>query len=324
MPFLTKEKTNWKYILIILILAVIVGGGILVYLRYFNKEISSLAKFPEIKKPEKVITEEKELKEEISCIEINESLDLTTVKEKTYPLTGKEEYWIGDGEFKVVGKIKENLLSDIRVYKKHTELMKIADYPYGSSLWCFSYNDYKYVILEGFTGGAHCCESQYIFVVTPNGELKFIRNITTELEAISLSSLVFKNGKLYIKLTDSRFEYFFGPHPSAFYVDQHFLIDGEKMILDNSEFKEEYIKKAEEKTKDCFEVKNWEEQAPILCIGELVVNYLLAGEEETAWKIAEEFFNEFPDVKDADGNKITLEEFRKEIKARLAMETLIY
>jgi hypothetical protein len=323
MPFLTKGKTNWKYILIVLILAVIVGGGILGYLRYFKREIISLNQFPGVKKPERAVKEKEGIKEEISCVDINENLNLTTIKEKLYPLQDKEEYRIGDGEFKVVGKIKETLLPDIRVYKKHTELMKIEEYPYGCGLWCFSYNDYKYVILEGYTGGAHCCESQYIFVVTPNGELKFIRNITSE-GAISLSSLIFKNGKLYIKLTDSRFEYFFGPHPFAFYVDQHFLIDGEKIILDNSEFKEEYIKKAKEKTKDCFEVKNWEEQAPILCIGELVVNYLLAGEEETAWKIAEEFFNEFPDVKDANGNKITLEEFREEIKARLAMESLIY
>jgi hypothetical protein len=58
MSFLTKEKTNWKYISISVILALIVGGGILGYLRYFNKEISSLTKFPEIKKPEKVVGEE--------------------------------------------------------------------------------------------------------------------------------------------------------------------------------------------------------------------------------------------------------------------------
>jgi hypothetical protein len=38
MPFLTKEKTNWKYILIISVLALIVGGGILVYLRYLELE----------------------------------------------------------------------------------------------------------------------------------------------------------------------------------------------------------------------------------------------------------------------------------------------
>jgi hypothetical protein len=53
MPFLTKRKTNWKYILIVVILAAIVGGGILGYLRNFQREISSLTKFSEIKKPEK-------------------------------------------------------------------------------------------------------------------------------------------------------------------------------------------------------------------------------------------------------------------------------
>jgi hypothetical protein len=42
MPFLTKEKTNWKYILIISVLAVIVGRGILGYLRYFGLDKDGL------------------------------------------------------------------------------------------------------------------------------------------------------------------------------------------------------------------------------------------------------------------------------------------
>jgi hypothetical protein len=57
MPFLTKGKTNWKYILIVLILSTIVGVGIFGYLRYFNEEISSLVKFPEIKKLKKASKE---------------------------------------------------------------------------------------------------------------------------------------------------------------------------------------------------------------------------------------------------------------------------
>jgi hypothetical protein len=58
MELFTKEKTNWKYILIVLILAVVVGGGISGYMRYFNKEIISISQFPEIKKPEKPKIEE--------------------------------------------------------------------------------------------------------------------------------------------------------------------------------------------------------------------------------------------------------------------------
>jgi hypothetical protein len=64
MPFLTKGKTNWKYILILAFLAVIVGGGILVYLKYFEKEIISLTKFLEIKKPEKIKVEKPEIEKE--------------------------------------------------------------------------------------------------------------------------------------------------------------------------------------------------------------------------------------------------------------------
>jgi len=45
MPFLTRGKTNWKYILVVLILAVIVGGGILVWIK--KQEIPP-AEFPEI------------------------------------------------------------------------------------------------------------------------------------------------------------------------------------------------------------------------------------------------------------------------------------
>jgi hypothetical protein len=70
MPFLTKGKTNWKYILIVLILAALVGGGILGYLRYFKREISSLSKFPEIKKPEKIETEKLKIEEETANWEI--------------------------------------------------------------------------------------------------------------------------------------------------------------------------------------------------------------------------------------------------------------
>jgi hypothetical protein len=52
---LTQGKTNWKYIWIILILAVIVGGGILGWIK--TKEVPPI-ELPEIKKPEKIVKDE--------------------------------------------------------------------------------------------------------------------------------------------------------------------------------------------------------------------------------------------------------------------------
>lgn len=58
MPFLTQGKTNWKYILIVVILVILVSGGILVYTNYLIKEIISFSRISEIKKPGKIIEDE--------------------------------------------------------------------------------------------------------------------------------------------------------------------------------------------------------------------------------------------------------------------------
>jgi hypothetical protein len=58
------SRTNWKYLLIVMIIALLVSGGIWGYLRYFGREISSLSKYPEIKKPEKTKNEKPKTKEE--------------------------------------------------------------------------------------------------------------------------------------------------------------------------------------------------------------------------------------------------------------------
>jgi hypothetical protein len=57
-------RTNWKYLLIVMILALLVSGGIWSYLRCFEREISSLSKYPEIKKLEKSKREKLKAEEE--------------------------------------------------------------------------------------------------------------------------------------------------------------------------------------------------------------------------------------------------------------------
>lgn len=55
MPLLTQGKTNWKYIIIFLIIAIIIGVGILGWIK--KEEVSS-PEFPRIKKPWKITKEE--------------------------------------------------------------------------------------------------------------------------------------------------------------------------------------------------------------------------------------------------------------------------
>jgi len=51
MPFLTQGKTNWKFLLIVVVLAAIVGGGTIWLVK---EQEAQFAKLPEIKVPEKV------------------------------------------------------------------------------------------------------------------------------------------------------------------------------------------------------------------------------------------------------------------------------
>lgn len=77
MPFLTQGKTNWRYILIVLILAVIVGGLTL----YWTKIFPRIKSTPIIKppKPDKETVIEKE-----TFIEVNLSSDSRAIEVKNY------------------------------------------------------------------------------------------------------------------------------------------------------------------------------------------------------------------------------------------------
>ena len=82
MPFLTQGKTNWKYIIIVLVLAVIIGGGILGWIK---TQESAPAELLEIKKPEKVEDETanwKSYRNEEYGFEIKYPDDLLTLSEK--------------------------------------------------------------------------------------------------------------------------------------------------------------------------------------------------------------------------------------------------
>jgi len=55
MPFIIQGKTNWLFIVIVAILAILISSGVLFYINQVTKETVSLTSIPEIKIPEKKI-----------------------------------------------------------------------------------------------------------------------------------------------------------------------------------------------------------------------------------------------------------------------------
>jgi hypothetical protein len=286
----------------------------------------------EIKKSERVYDKEK-IKEEISCIEVKEGFNFKDIKDIrtaidffinkgiVYDLMDQKvfEYKIGQGRFEL-SKIEMDMeglekLRVIKVYNKNQEIMKVETKITGW-LWCFSFKDNRYVILITSAGGAHGLISNFIFLITPSNELKPIKEIrfteksSMDVHPILPSFLLFKGNKLYIKVGGYIEGYYFGAYVYGFPVELYYLIHGPQISLAIAEFKEEYLKKAEEKSKECLDSGNLPDA------GEAVINYLLAGEEEKAWKVAKKFFDKFPNIiiNELTGEEMTLENFKEIIK----------
>jgi len=103
MSLLTQGKTNWKYILIVMILALIVSGGILGYLRYFKKEIILISQLPEIKKPEKIAEEERTTEKKIKTYQSSDGFLIAKVIPGKKNQLGNAwesivEIWTNDGK----------------------------------------------------------------------------------------------------------------------------------------------------------------------------------------------------------------------------------
>jgi hypothetical protein len=91
MPLLTQGKTNWKFLLIVVVLAVIVGGGLLEYVCFlWPKQSVPFSDSVKVEVPEKIKNETPKLKYEI------EYPDLENFEGK-----GDYYYWFLSGEPKV-------------------------------------------------------------------------------------------------------------------------------------------------------------------------------------------------------------------------------
>ena len=317
MTFFEKLKEKIKSNSLDLILIFFLLFSIIIYYFKFvkpDREFNESQKYIE----DKISTIKRE---KIFCPPIDETKNIEKelkeyyLKEKVY-----QEYLIENIKIEVKYPEKfeseiENFYRDLIIYennkpKFYEELLISFE---EDKFFCFSLKNIKYLILGFYTGGIHCCVINKIFAITTEG-IKKIKELNFEdFYYISPSSLKFKNSKLYIVMNYYK-GYFLGPYINGFEIELPFLIDGENIIFDNLAFKEEYKKKAEELSTRCFKDKISE-----ICIGEVAVNYILAGEKERAWELSKKFFNEFEkkinETREENGlSEIDFYIFKKEIE----------
>lgn len=103
MPFIIQGKTNWRYILIIIVLAAIIGGGVLVYISQMTRETTFLTKLPKITRPEKV--EPTEINKEVNRIDYSEMLGVTS-----FTITKRIDLEITDPDNLVLSKEKNEII----------------------------------------------------------------------------------------------------------------------------------------------------------------------------------------------------------------------
>jgi hypothetical protein len=132
MPFITQGKTNWKFLIIVIILAIIVGGGALWYAKRPEKPYQP----SEIKEPERV-TEEK-------CNDIQDLAEQTKCYTNLAKKTTDESY-CEKIEIPEAPEVKANCYVELAILKNNPSICwKVETASLASSCWeYFGMRDWK-------------------------------------------------------------------------------------------------------------------------------------------------------------------------------------
>lgn len=261
-------------------------------------------------------------------------------------------YSIIDLDDEMKEKLDERLLEVSDLYKEIKENPR--DWPgWGpksaenilNSSFGLIYKDKKYIFSYDYSGGAHCCFSWYIFKVNEDNYLERIEPTNPQGEKLRVTiggnigpgkdNFILKNNKLYLVVVDDRFAYDCGSYVGSPFFKRYFLIEEDKLILNNTDFKEEFIKTAiedegglqdfyermqlmtpEEIKKEMYSFDQW---CPLLV--RRTVNYLVAGEDKKAWENLDETFDKFSSISSEllklYGKETTPEEIRTLINKKM-------
>ncbi len=235
--------------------------------------------------------------------------ELNFIEEKSV-----KEYKIGTAVFKIFPQIEMNF-GYFEAYNNKGQRIYSSEPVYAiSDLLSFEYKNNKYIVISEYSGGAHCCFEEYIFMLDTEDNLNLIDTLDLGNASISKDNLLYKDGKLYLVVYDDRFAYFHTSYADSYFFKKYYLIEEDKFIINNLDFKEEYLSEA---TRCKNELNSYdpsfgfEPASPYLVC--LTANYILAGEEEHAWQELGNIYSANPSLI----KWVSEEKFKREIQEKM-------
>lgn len=206
--------------------------------------------------------------------------------------------------------IAEALLDESSIYRE----MSVAAAPDARAAaldsvnnysFAFDYRGQRYVVAADYSGGEHCCFGWYIFTLDNGKNLKRISSPAVLADTGNVypegkDNLVEKNGNLYLKLIDDRFMYYCGSYQQSPLIWRYFLVSKDSLVQKNEDFKNEFIKAAEDSARELEQYYNTaspasgDDLSAAKCrlFVERAANYIAAGEREKAFEGFEKLYQQ--------------------------------
>ena len=154
------------------------------------------------------------------------------------------------------------------------------------------------LVVEGFSGGAHCCYTYHIFSLSEGiPQVREIRN------QVPVKFVKRDQGDVEVRTGDGVFDYFLLPHVSAVIPELYLRLDGNRLVDIGGEHVADYDKLIEKARSeltpadiDKLRKSNYSQnmlidQLPtVQKVLTIVLNYLYSGREKQAWEALEEMW----------------------------------
>jgi len=170
----------------------------------------------------------------------------------------------------------------------------------------YEYAGASHLVVAEYTGGAHCCGTYHVFSrLTGTGSWRYLGSSGEQNGGPfnAWDAIVLKDGELYLRELDNRFDYFHACHACSLLVNMTSIyskLTPSGLVKDSLAFRKDYLEQAATMKREikAETAKRTEKPSAILSgadftddLGQLLVKrtilYLQAGEDHRAWETFE-------------------------------------